>query len=97
MVGEFKNQNLTEENVKPARKHPNKSLDFNKKQSRWLTRGAGDAIEPCWTQDGRHLVYTARTKKSRRLILIDTETGKMQRLSPDNLGNVFQAAYVSSR
>ena len=72
-------------------------FDFNKKQSRWLTRGAGDAIEPCWTQDGRHLVYTARTKKSRRLILIDTVTGKMQRLSPDNLGNVFQAAYVSSR
>ena len=72
-------------------------FDFDKKQSRWLTRGAGDAIEPCWTQDGRHLIYTARTKKSRRLILIDTVTGKMQRLSPDNLGNVFQAAYVSTR
>ena len=71
-------------------------FDFNKRQSRWLTRGVGDAIEPCWTQDGRHLVYTARSKNSRRLILIDTETGKMCRLSPDNLGNIFQASYVST-
>lgn len=70
--------------------------DFDKKESSWLTRGLGDAIEPCWTQDGRHLVYTARTNKSRRLMLIDTMTGKMQRLSPDTFGDVFQAAYVSS-
>ena len=70
--------------------------NFAKKQSSWLTRGEGDAIEPCWTQDGRHLIYTARTQKYRRLMIIDTETGKAQTLSPDDFGNAFQAAYVSA-
>ncbi|MEX2382860.1 MAG: biopolymer transporter Tol, partial [Opitutales bacterium] len=31
--------------------------DFSSRKSRFLTQGSGDAIAPCWTNDGRHLVY----------------------------------------
>ena len=58
-----------------------------------LTQGPGDAVEPNWTQDGRHLIYTARRGASRRLHLLDTITGKTTPLPHDNLGSAWQADY----
>lgn len=70
------------------------TYSFSKRSSTVLTQGAADAIEPCWTKDGRHLVYTRRTAGSQQVWLLDTETGKTTRLSPGNLGATFQANYV---
>lgn len=70
------------------------TYSFSKRASTVLTQGAADGIEPCWTKDGRHLVYTRRTAGSQQVWLLDTETGKTTRLSPENLGSTSQANYV---
>jgi TolB protein len=70
------------------------TYSFSKRTSTVHTQGASDAIEPCWTKDGRHLVYTRRTAGSQQVYLLDTETGKTTRLSPENLGSTSQANYV---
>jgi TolB protein len=35
----------------------------------------GDVVEPSWLPDGRHLVVTLKNSNSRRLHILDTETG----------------------
>ncbi|MDR2675136.1 MAG: biopolymer transporter Tol [Opitutaceae bacterium] len=45
-------------------------------QGRIVSKVSGDAIEPCWLADGRHVVFTFRTAGSRRLGILDTETGR---------------------
>lgn len=71
--------------------------DFSKRQSRFLTQGSGDAVAPCWTSDGRHLVYTARTSSTSRLMLLDTHTGKSTPLSSQQLGKVSHADFWIQR
>jgi TolB protein len=64
------------------------------------TRGAAkvvskapvDATEPSWLADGRHLVYTERAANTRSIWILDTETGKRTRLSPDALRQTSQAS-----
>lgn len=71
--------------------------DFSKRESRFLTTGPADAVEPRWTNDGRHLIYTARTSNSSTLMLLDTQTGRSSPLSNRNLGKVAQADFWLSR
>lgn len=68
--------------------------DMSTRQSRIVTKGGGDAIEPCWLADGRHLVYTLRSGSSRQLKILDTETGKATTISPASIGQVSQANYL---
>ena len=35
-------------------------FDANQRSSRQLTTVGGSAVEPCWTNDGRHLIFTER-------------------------------------
>ncbi len=55
--------------------------DFSERRSRFVTRGPHDAIEPRWTNDGRHLIYTERSADHEVLAVLDTETGKSTPLS----------------
>lgn len=71
--------------------------DFNKRESRFLTQGPGDAVAPAWTNDGRHLVYTARTSTTSRLMLLDTHTGKSTALSSDRMGKATHADFWIAR
>lgn len=70
------------------------TYSFSKRTSTVRTQGSADGIEPCWTRDGRHLVYTRRTAGSKQVYLLDTETGKTTRLSPESLSSTYQANYV---
>jgi len=72
-------------------------FEFSKGQSRVITNRAGDAVHAEWTRDGRHLIYTQRTARSNRLMLLDTVTGKVSQLSPDDFGNCSQASYAYGR
>jgi TolB protein len=56
-------------------------LDISTGLAKTVSRAPLDAIEPSWLPDGRHLVYTARSAGSRRLCILDTETGKSTPLS----------------
>jgi TolB protein len=67
--------------------------DFNTRQSRFVTQGSGDAIEPVWMNDGRHLVFTARTSTTSTLMLLDTETGRSTALGNRNIGRISQADF----
>ena len=67
--------------------------DVNAGTHRFVTKGPGDGIEPCWLADGRHLIYTARSAGTRRLMIVDTETGKTTALSASGAGQVSQANY----
>jgi len=67
---------------------------FKERKSRVVTRAAGDGIEPCWLNDGRHLLYTERTATSQRVHILDTVTGRSTPLSPPSMGKTYQANFV---
>lgn len=56
-----------------------------------VSHASFDAIEPCWLADGRHLVYTARDRRTSVICILDTETGKSTPISPANFGPTLQA------
>lgn len=56
-----------------------------------------DAIEPVWLADGRHLIYTARAANSRSLWILDTETKRSTRITPEAMGPVSQASVLPPR
>lgn len=66
--------------------------DFNKGKAEVVSKAPFDGIEPTWLADGRHLVYTARTRTESRICILDTETGKSVPISPKTFGNASQAA-----
>ena len=69
--------------------------DTSTRQSQIVTKGGGDSIEPCWLADGRHLLYTSRSGRTRQIKIVDTESPKPPvTISPSALGQVSQANYV---
>ena len=68
--------------------------DAKKRKSRFLTRGPGDAIEGRWTNDGRHIIYTQRQGRAKRLMIIDSESGKTTPLHSPSLGQASQSDFV---
>ena len=69
--------------------------DLNSRNSRFLTSlGQGDAVEPVWLADGRHLLFTRRLPNARQVYLLDTKTGQSSRLHSASFGSVWQADYV---
>lgn len=69
-------------------------FDFNSGKSRTVSSGAGDAIEPCWLNDGRHLIYTQRQAGKTSLRILDTVTGSSAALHSPTFGNASQASFV---
>ncbi|MGC9451432.1 MAG: biopolymer transporter Tol [Oceanipulchritudo sp.] len=67
---------------------------FKENRSRVLSTGAGDAVHPAWLNDGRHLIYTERTSRYNRLVLIDSVTGEKSRFSPVELNNAREVSPV---
>ncbi|HSH09751.1 MAG TPA: hypothetical protein VK995_05150 [Oceanipulchritudo sp.] len=67
---------------------------FTEGRSQIITKGAGDAVHPIWLNDGRHLVYTERTSRYTRLMVLDTVTGKRARLSPVELNDAHEATLI---
>lgn len=67
---------------------------FTEGRSRIVSKGAGDAVHPAWLNDGRHLIYTERTSRYSRLMILDTVTGQRTRLSPVELNNAREASPI---
>lgn len=68
-------------------------LDLTTQKACPLTNAPGDAVEPCWLNDGRHLIFTRRQNGDERLCLIDTLTGKETLLHGSELGSLSQASF----
>jgi len=64
--------------------------DFKENKSEILTRGARDSIEPCWLDDGRHIVFTRRVGGTKQLMIIDSESKQERPLSSLRFGNTSQ-------
>lgn len=69
-------------------------FSFATGSARVITSVSGDGIEPCWTNDGRHLVFTKRTASSKRICILDTESGRVTEISPASSGACYQASFV---
>ena len=69
-------------------------FDFSIGKSRVLTTWPGDCLEPEWANDGRHLIYTSGMASPRKLMLLDTITGKRTQLHADSLGDAFEADFL---
>lgn len=67
--------------------------DFSTGKAETVSHAPLDAIEPCWLADGRHLIYTEREANRRRLVLLDTETGRSTVISRPDLGKCSSASY----
>jgi len=65
--------------------------DSAKGGSAQVSKAPFDGVEPSWLPDGRHLVYTARTRYANVLSILDTETGKSTPISPTGFGPALQA------
>lgn len=68
--------------------------DFGTGESRVVTTGPGDAIEPVWLPDGRHLIYTERRPERRRLMVLDTVSGSVEPLHDAGFGDTWMADVV---
>jgi Tol biopolymer transport system component len=67
---------------------------FKQNKSTIVSKGAGDAVHPVWLRDGRHIIYTERTPRTSRLMILDTQTGNRARLSPTELNKAREATAV---
>lgn len=70
------------------------TYSFSRREAKVVSRAPRDGIEPCWTNDGRHLLFTVRSASSQRVYLLDTVTGRSTALSPTSLGKAYQAHFV---
>ncbi len=68
--------------------------DSSKRSSKVLTSVTDSAVEPSWMNDGRHLVFTQRTNGRTRLMLLDSETGKVSPLHNPSFGDASSANFV---
>lgn len=67
--------------------------DAKTRSSEILTQGAS-SLEPAWLRDGRHLVFTQRQGGRTRLMLLDSETGKVSSLHKPGFGDASSASFV---
>lgn len=66
--------------------------DFSTGKTEVASKAPFDGIEPSWLADGRHLVYTARDRRSSVLCILDTLTGKSTPITAGSpVGNSMQA------
>jgi TolB protein len=55
--------------------------DLSSGKTEVVSKAPFDGIEPSWLADGRHLVYTARDRRTSVLCILDTVTGKSTPIS----------------
>ncbi len=62
-----------------------------------VSQQSGDAVEPSWLADGRHVVFTARSAGSSSLWILDTENKKATQLSSGAAGKCSQPSVLDPR
>ncbi|MFI5357386.1 MAG: biopolymer transporter Tol [Opitutales bacterium] len=67
-------------------------FSFSKQTSEQVSHAPFDGIEPSWLGDGRHLVYTARDRRTTRICILDTESGKSTPITPTSFGPTLEGS-----
>ena len=68
--------------------------DRKARRSEILTSVSGFAVEPEWLSDGRHLVFTQKQGRAKRLMVLDSKTKKISALHTPNFGDASSATFV---
>ncbi len=68
--------------------------DSKQASAKILTSVGDSAVEPVWTNDGRHLIFTRRQRGKTRLMLLDTKSGKVSSLHRPEFGDASSASFV---
>lgn len=63
-------------------------------QTKQVTQGSHESLEPCWLRDGRHMVFTERRGYNQKLSIVDSLTGKITPLPMQGFSRTSQADYV---
>jgi TolB protein len=71
--------------------------DLGTGTAKQVSKQGGDAIEPSWLADGRHIVFTARGAGASSLWILDTENQKATQLSAASAGKLSQASVLDPR
>lgn len=73
--------------------------DLSKGSANVVSQAPFDGIEPSWLPDGRHLVYTARDRRTSVLCILDTETGKSTPITTNSgaVGAAMQACVLPAQ
>jgi len=69
--------------------------DFKTRSSTFISRVSGDAVEPVWMGDGRHLLFTHRQGDKRTLTILDSLTGKTFPLRHPVLSQSYQGDFLA--
>lgn len=72
-------------------------FDFRTARSEVLSTGSGDAMQPVWLSDGRHLIFTRQQGSKRSLHLLDTHSKRSFPLINPSWGNSSEASFVYPR
>lgn len=67
--------------------------DASTKKSHFISNGDCDFMEPCWLNDGRHLLVTKRVGDITHLYVLDSLTHKAAPLHSPSFGNSMMASY----
>jgi TolB protein len=67
-------------------------FDRSKRQSRFISNVPGSAVEPHWLNDGRHLLFTERRGNTKRLMILDSISGRSSPLHSPALGDASHGA-----
>ncbi len=86
------NPNLIACTVKTEGKYQIGVYDLAKGKAEVVSKAPFDGQEPSWLPDGRHLIYTARSRATSVLCILDTETGKSTPIIPSDFGPTLQAS-----
>ncbi len=63
-------------------------FDRSSGRSRFVSNVAGSGVEPHWLNDGRHLLFTERRGNTKRLMILDSISGRSAPLHSSALGDV---------
>ena len=69
-------------------------FDMVRKKGKVLTKGSVDCEDPCWLNDGQHLIFTRKSKNYRQLYLLDSHSSKIVPLSSKDFGKASQADFI---
>ncbi len=69
-------------------------FNFANNSAAVLTSVSGDGVEPTWTNDGRHLLFTQRSAGVQRICVLDTQTKRVTQISPTTYGKAYQASFI---
>jgi TolB protein len=83
--------------VRVGRQYQIAVFDLATNKGQVASKASFDGIEPSWLADGRHVVYTARDRRTSVLCILDTETGKSTPITTPDSATLQAAVWTPAQ